>query len=235
MKKNIRILTFSALISFSLLVVSSCDNLSDSSSEEIEFIKLSNFQLPNNFALTYRISDTSILNSGDHWYYRTAKIGDDWQIIEYDRDEQYNNQKTHFFKFMMDDEYVHYTYNLTLSIWEEHNHISFHQMLDISMSNFAFLYVKPTDSAIEINEEEVKYDTDPTSYENVIDAIRYEYSVSLDYVYVVDKLFPNICLVETCRDNGTVCVNNNAYEYSKDIDAWDSTYLSSKYYYPFTF
>lgn len=233
MKKSFSLI-LGLLISFSFLIMSSCEEKGDSSFENIDTIKLTDFQLPNSFALTYRISDTKILNPGDPWYYRTAKIENDWQIIECDREENYNNQKTHFLKYITNDEYAHYTFNYVSSTWEEANHLSFNQMVNLSLPNFSFLYVKPTGLEVDASESEVKYDTDPTSNENLIDALRYEYSAGLNYEYVVDKLFPNICLSETVRDNSTICINNDAYEYIKSIEAWDSYYMSSRFYRSFS-
>jgi len=66
--------------------------------------------------------------------------------------------------------------------------------------------VKPTGSEVDISESEVKYDTNPTSNENLIDALRYEYSSGVDYEYVVDELFLNISLSETVRDKSTVFI-----------------------------
>lgn len=195
--------------------------------------KITNYTLPENFAMTIQVADTQIFNPGDPWYYKTAKIGNDWQIAEYDRNIiDRTKQITHFFKYLAEDSYRHYTYNYETSGWDAQGEVSFAGMLEVSAVNFYFLYKKPTEIQIELAETVCVYDTDPTSNESLTDAIRYEYKDGLEYVFIVDKDYPNICLSKTCRDGATVCVENRAYEYSRSINHWDLSYMLNRSYKP---
>ena len=195
--------------------------------------KITDYTLPINFVITVQVADNAIHNPGAPWYYKTAKIGNDWQIIKYDRDAvDSTKQATYFFKYAVQDSYEQYSYNHTTSQWEQQNNVTFAGMLEVSTNNYLFLYTKPQENYLNITETDIQYDTDPTSYENLIDARKYEYSNVLDYEITVDRAYNDICLSRTERDGGRGLVENRAYEYTKDIDGWDNPYMSYRQYKP---
>jgi len=199
-------------------------SLSDSASEFV----VSNYTIPENFQMTLQISDTSIFNKGDPWYFKTAKIGNDWQFIYYDRDaEDLSVQETHFYQYISDFEYKHYIYSHTEQMWiaQEENSTSTDMMMD-NGSNFSFLYKKPTGVQYEIKETEITYDTDPTSIDNSIPALLYEYTLYLDYEVIVDANNLDLCLSENTRDGATITTSWKAYRYSDSITDWNTFYMS---------
>ncbi len=194
------------------------------------YIYISDFEFPENFEITIKLEDTSKYNPGNPWYFRTAKIGNDWQIIEYDRDVSYSQQATHFFKYLSEDNYDHYTYDYETSSWIKGISVTFDAMLKVSLNNFLFLKKWERSSAINVTETNIKYDVDPTSNENLIDAIFYEFTNVLKYEEKVDAEYSDICLYHSSIDGSTVCYKFIAYEYSKSLNNWSSTYLFSKYF-----
>lgn len=191
---------------------------------------ISDYTLPENFAITMRLSDTSIYNPGDPWYFRTAKIGNDWQIIEYDRNVAYSQQVTHFFKYVSTDNYDHYIYNYETSSWIKDDSVTFDAMIETSLNNFLFLNKWERLSTINITETNIIYDVDSTSNEILIDAILYEFTNVLDYEEKVDAEYTDICLSHRSIDGSRVCYEFNAYDYSKSINDWSMIYLTSKNY-----
>ena len=218
-------------------MLSACDSANpsdnggdDNGNETGTEVLLSDYTLPVNFAMTIQISDTAISNAGSPWYYKTAKIGNDWQIIEYNRDlADMTQQVTHFFQYIGEDDYVHYTYNYTTSSWDEGTHMSFDDMVDLSENNFWFLYSKDLSNE-NVTETNLSYDTDSTSNEHLIDAVKYEYSNVLQYEEVVDADVHNVLLSETIRNGSTVLISNRAYDYTTSILSWENSYLSFKNY-----
>lgn len=179
------------------------------------------YVLPENLYMKLQISDTSIFNKGDPWYPKTAKIGNDWQIILYDRDlADKTQQETYFFKYLSANNYRKYGYEYEMSSWEELATVTFNEMVLSSGINFSFLYTKRTENYLNIVETECTFDTDPTSNENLIDAIKLEYTDGMCYEFIVDKDYQNVRLYDVERDNSTICVANKAYIYSKNITDW---------------
>lgn len=231
MKRHLKIV-FILVLLFSFVTLVGCDKTTETGEEiltgqsDTDGLKLSDYSLPENFYMTLLLSDTSIFNKGDPWYFKTVKIGNDWQLIEYDRDlEDRSKQATHFFKYLSEDSYKHYAYNYTDEAWTEVGTVSFQEMVLTSANNFKFLYQKPTQPQIEIVETALKFDCDPTSIESLRDALLYEYSDGLDIEVFVDKAYPNMALSETDRDNSRICVSWRVYELEVSLDDWDSFYL----------
>ena len=235
MKKQIfslsLVFVFCLVTAFMLSACDSADpNNNDNGNGTDTDILLSDYTLPVNFAMTIQISDTAISNAGSPWYYKTAKIGNDWQLIEYNRDlADMTKQISHFFRYVVDDDYIHYTYNYDTSSWDEGTHISFDDMVNVSANNFWFLYSEDLSNE-DVTETNISYDTDSTSNENLIDAVKYEYSNVLQYEEIVDADFHNVLLSENTRDGSTILIANRAYDYSTSITGWSNSYLSYKNY-----
>lgn len=237
MRKKFNLL-FVLILSLNFTFLTGCDNseggiLYSVPEEETSQPVLSDYELPEKFAMTLKLSDTSIFNKGTCWYFKTARIGNDWQTIEYDRDlEDRTKQKTHFFKYISEDNYTHYSYDYSKSDWTKMESGSFFDMAEINLNNFKFLEVPPSGPNINLVETEVQYDTDATSITEYIDAIKYEYSYTLDYELIFDAAYYNMCLSECCRDGSTVCTEWSASDYETTITDWDSFYLSYRNFKP---
>lgn len=210
----------------------SSNNEDEITAEKTEHgLLLSDYTLADNFAMTLQLNDTSIINSGPDWYYKTAKIGNDWQFIEYDRDlSDVNIQVTHFFKYVSDDLYMHYIYNHTNAEWTKQNEVNFNDMVFTSPNNFKFLYEKPTEIQIVIEETVSTYDADSTSNERLIDIYSYQYSEGLDKTIYVDYNYPSICLYEVQSRNGQVAVSWRSNDYTVSISTWEDSYLSYRHF-----
>jgi len=232
-------LFFIFLLSLNIPLLSGCDNsenfnenysIGTSESAENKLI-LSDYSLPDTFAMTLMLSDTSIFNKGDPWYYKTAKICDDWQVIEYDRDlEDRTKQETHFFKYLSEDTYTNYMYDYSKSDWTKLETGSFNDMVLISMNNFKFIDTPPSGPNIHLVETDTNFDTNSTSIVANIDAKRYEYTNVLDYEIIFDAAYSNLCLSECVKDGSTVCTEWTAHDYCTTVTEWNSTYLTSKNY-----
>lgn len=231
MKNTFKIL-FTLVLIFCLIPLVSCDNetiTNGNSTTEATQLDLSDYTLPENFFMTIEISDTSIFDKGDPWYYKTAKIANDWELIEYNRDlDDLTKQKTHFFKYISDDLYQHYLYNYVDQSWDEVDMLSFHEMVFTTPNNFKFLYKKPTEVQYNIVETAISYDCDPTSIESLREAIMYEYTYGLDKEIIVDSKYLDIMLSEVQRDESRICTSCFAYEFNLTISSWSSTYLGYK-------
>jgi len=204
-------------------------NVADSSSGSTSNkILLSDYSIPDSFAMTIQVADVSIFNKGSSWYFKTARLNNDWQLIEYDRDAADRTQQTtHFFKYLTEDSYTHYTYDFEKNDWTKLETVDFTGMVQVSAINFDFLYSLPYNySILDIEETDVSYDTDPTSIVNKIDAIRYVYSDVLDYDIIVDAQYKSVKLTENVRDGSTMCIENKASEYKLPITEWNNTYMS---------
>ncbi len=194
-----------------------------------EPILLSDYSLPENFALTIQIADSAIFNPGEPWYYKTAKIGNDWQIIQYDRDlADLTKQATYYFGYISDDNYNRYTYDFTNSVWVANGIVDFEGLMATSYNNFKFLYEKPTETTFQIDESTSTYDVDHTSAETFIDSIKYEYTDYFETEVIVDADYLNVCLYK-CEEADRP-LTFRAYEYSTSISSWDSTYLQYRNY-----
>lgn len=194
-------------------------------------VLITDYTLPENFAITVQVADCALFNSGAAWYYKTAKIGDDWQLIEYDRDlADKTKQKTHYFEYISSDNYKHYSYDYETSAWAEAGAVNFKELIAVSPNNFTFLYKEPTEPYISIIETAVTYDVDPTSNEEMIDAIRYIYSAYIDTAIIVSADYTNICLRRSEMDGSSELISHRAYDYSTSITDWSSTYMLSKNY-----
>lgn len=181
------------------------------------------YVLPDNLYIMMQIADTSIFDKGDPWYPKTAKIGNDWQIIRYDRDlSDKTEQQMYYFQYISANNYKKYIYEYPLSSWAEIDTVTFNEMVMTSGVNFSFLYTKRTENYLDIVETECTYDVNPTSIEDLIDAIKYEYTDGMSYEIIVDKAYQNVRLYDVERDNSTVCISDKAYIYSKDITSWSS-------------
>lgn len=232
-------LFFVLLLSINITLLTGCNNLGDfndsaldsTSEDEINELILSDYSLPDNFAMTIMLSDTSIFNKEDPAYYKTARIGNDWQIIEYDNSlADKTKQETHFFKYISSDNYTDYIYDYSKSDWNELESGSFFDMVKISFNNFKFIDTPPVGENMNIVETPTTYDTNPTSIVEDIDAIRYEYSCSLDYETIFDSNYPNLCLAECARNGSTICIEWRAYSYNTSITEWNNTYLINNNY-----
>lgn len=230
--KNTFKLFFTFILMFSFITLVGCDNETTPNSNitpEVSQIMITDYNLPENFFMVLQLSDTSIFDKGDPWYYKTAKIGNDWQLIEYDRDlEDRTKQVTHFFEYLSDDSYQHYTYNYTEQDWEKADVVSFQGMMFTSLNNFKFLYKKPVEVQYHIVETLAAYDCDPTSIESLREAMMYEYADGLDIEIIVDKEYLNITLSETHRNGSLICVSWRAYEFNLTISNWNSSFLAYK-------
>lgn len=244
MSKKLNLFTLVVSI-LGMVFLTSCDgmssnegNLSFDSTENDstnDFI-VSDYSIPENFHMTLQIADTSIFDKGDPWYYETAKIGNDWQFIHYDREaEDLSIQDIHFYKYISDKKYSHYIYNRTEEEWDAQEDSTSNDMIQDNSTNLSFFYEKPTGAQYEITETETDFDSDPTSIENYIDAINYQYSDGLDYSVVVDAEYLNLELSETVRDGSTICISWRAYRYTKEIDSWDISYLTYRGFKPSPF
>lgn len=190
---------------------------------------LSDYQLPENFAMTIYVSDSQIFNPGLPWYFKTAKIGNDWEIILYDRDlTDLSEQETHFYEYISDNLYQDYKYDYVTDSWITLETVSFDTMVHFSLNNFTFLTTDPTDGNTGALRTDVEYDCDPTSYVNNISAIRYTYSKVLDYEITVDATYPNIILSDVTYADRTLV--RRAYHYSTTITSWDMFYMESLNY-----
>ncbi len=194
----------------------------DTKNNDITPVLASDYVLPDNFYINIKVDDCAIINAGDPWYYKTAKIDNSWQLIEYDRTlADTTIQETHFFRYISEDEYTWYTYNYDSSDWDMKNDVSFAEMVAVSPNNFRFLYKKPDETYTEITETSCVYDTDPTSAEHNINATLYEYSQYWEIEKTVDSAYPNFLLSSTeYIDNGPLTFR--AYEYLTGIDSWSS-------------
>lgn len=233
MKKNQ--LIFSIMLLLSLFTLAACDATNEEENLNTEKTEqgliLSDYTLADNFMMTIQLNDSSIMNPGPDWYYKTAKIGNDWQVIEYDRDlADLSIQVTHFFKYLSDDLYMHYLYNHADSEWVKQGELSFHDMVFTSPNNFKFLYEKPTEIQIVVEETISTYDTDSTSNEQLIDIYSYQYTEGLDKTVFVDYDYPSTCLYEVQSRNGQVAISWKANDYTLDISNWDDFYLSYRHF-----
>lgn len=237
MKITFRLL-FTLFISFCMMTLAACDNQitsNEKNTTEDNELDILDYTLPDNFFMSIQISDTSIFDKGDPWYYKTAKIGNDWQLIEYDRDlDNLAEQATHFFKYLSEDSYKHYTYNHTEETWIEVDTVSFHEMVFTSPNNFKFLYTKPTETQYSIEETSTSYDCDPTSNNSFREAVKYEYTSGLDIQIIVDSEYSNMILSEVDRDESRICISWRAYEFNLTISSWSNSYLSYKDFKDFT-
>jgi hypothetical protein len=190
----------------------------------------SDYQLPDSFYINIRVDDCAIFNAGDPWYYKTAKINNSWQLIEYDRDlADKTKQETHFFRYISEDIYGWYTYDFNSSVWDLNGNVSFAEMIAVSPNNFRFLYKTPDEPYIEITETPCLYDTDPTSSEHNIDAVFYEYNENWDIEKIVDAAYREILLSSTeYIENGPL--TSRAYEYIKNIDSWSSATMDYRHF-----
>lgn len=194
-------------------------------------IQLSDYTLPENFAITIQVADTAISNPGNPWYYKTAKIGNNWQVIEYDREiSDITQQATHFFMYASENNYTQYDFNYNDGVWQQQGTVTFAQMVAVSCANFSFLYDSEHESQLNVVQSNVTYDTDPTSAESLLNAIKYEYTYVNDVEEIVDAQYTNILLSQTIRDGSTILISNRAYEYTKSIDTWDSSYMTNRFY-----
>jgi len=237
MMKYLFKIVLSFILVFSFITMTACQNEEGSGSVETTSkneLLLSSYQVPENFFMTLQLSDTSIFNKGNPWYYKTAKIGNDWQLIEYDRDlEDLSKQTTHFFLYESDNLYTHYIYQYETTSWEEVGEVTFEGMVFTSPNNFKFLYEKPTGPQYNITETNISYDCDPTSVERRRDAYLYENSDGLDIDIIVDRTYPNVMLSETDRDGSRIVISWRAYEYKLTISNWDDTHLANNNFKPF--
>jgi len=219
------------ILAVSPLLLVACGDNNNNNNEDPQTMFISDYTLPENFVMTLQLSDTSIFNPGNPWYFKTAKIGNDWQIIEYDRNLGTNEQVTHFFKYISTNQYNHYTYNYKTSSWVKGSTVNFQEMVRTSNNNFLFLEKadreNPVNNATTTN---TTYDVDPTSIETYIDAIKYEFTNVLEYEEVADAVFTDMTLSHISRDGSTICYAFRAYEYTKEISNWDSSYLSYRNY-----
>ena len=187
--------------------------------------------MPENFAITIQIADTTIVNPGNPWYYKTAKIGNDWQIIEYDRDlVDADQQVLHYFNYVNENSYVHYLYNYTNLNWDVVNNVNFEEMVLVSQNNFLFLYNNNYEIQLNVVQSDVNYDIDPTSNEELISAIKYEYTNVNNYEETVDSNYTSILLAKTVTNGSTLLISNRAYEYSKTVSNWNDSYFSFRNY-----
>ncbi|MDD4532224.1 MAG: hypothetical protein PHW22_02180 [Bacilli bacterium] len=215
----------------SVMVLGGCENNESNTSYLSSEVSIEDYSLPENFEMTMQISDTSIFNKGNPWYFKTAKIGNDWQLIEYNRDlADLSKQVTHFYKYISDNTYKHYLYDFDTEKWSEQEESSFAQMKKDNATNFSFLYSKPTEIQIAVEETDTTYDIDPTSYESLRPAKRYIYNDGLDVEAVVDAEYLNVCLSEVQRDESLIVISWRAYYYSVSITSWDNSYLTNKYF-----
>lgn len=193
---------------------------------------LSDYTLPENFTITYRIADTAIFNPGISWYFKTAKIGNDWQLIGYDRTlADLTKQPTQFYRYLSVDSYVHYSYDYTLENWVEVETVSFDGMFKANLNNFLFLNKSDRTDYSNVSSTNVSYDVDPTSNTNNIDATKYEFSSSIMEVEeIYEAQYPNVCLSYISRNGATVLLNNCAYEYVKDVTSWDGSDMAYRQY-----
>lgn len=217
----------------SIFILTACgieDDNRDEGNLDTNRAYLSDYTLPENFAITIKLIDTSIISPGDPWYFKTAKIGNDWQIIEYDRNAGQTEQTTHFFRYVSQDNYDHYTYNHQTSTWSMGVSVTFEGMLQTSLNNFLFLKKWERLNSITVTETNIQYDVDPTSNTSLIDAILYEFTNGLDYSEKVDAQYTDISLYHLSMDGSRVCYQFFAYEYTKTLTDWSSAYLSYRYY-----
>ena len=239
MKKKFNLFVLGLAI-FSVVSLTGCDGTNSNDDDEASGentstseVLISDYAIPENFEMTLQISDTSIFNKGDPWYYKTAKVGNDWQFIHYDRDlGDFTIQETHFYRYLSETSYTHYIYSYTEEDWVNQGESNTTDMMMDNGTNFSFLYIKPDGPQMEIVETKRNFDTDPTSNRYYIDAIAYEYSDALDFEVVVDANYLNLCLSETVRDGSRICTSWSAYNYTTDIIGWDDWYLENKYFKP---
>jgi hypothetical protein len=233
MRKNHKIIVTLLVLLISSFALFACkpNEESGSPSPSDTPVLISDYSIPENFAITFQMNDCALNNPGNPWYFKTAKIGNDWQIIEYNRDlADMTKQETHFFKYLSEDSYTHYTYDYTSSSWTSSGSVSFKEMIAVNPANFAFLYNKPTNANIEISESSTTYDVDPTSAVTLISAKRYEYTSYFDIEVMVDIVNTSICLYKNEMDGSLEIISNRAYEYSTSIEDWSSPYMSYRQY-----
>ena len=238
MKKNLICILIIFTILAGMFVLSACypktneENSGGNNNNTAEPVLISDYTLAQNFAITMQLTDTSISNPGDPWYYKTAKIENDWQLIEYDRDlEDRTKQATHYFEYVSENNYTHYIYNYDLSSWTQtKTGLTFEDMMKVSINNFIFLYEKPTNPSTVITETATTYDTNSTSIETLINAKMYTYKDYFDIEIIVDSVFTDICLYKKEMDNSLIVNTYRAYDYSTDVDNWGNGYMTGKNY-----
>lgn len=235
MKKFYTQITAIVLLVCTILIFNACDFNPEGGGGNQDIIKkepilATDYDIPDSFAMTIQIPDSAIFNPGAPWYYKTAKIGNDWQLIEYDRDlADLTKQETHFFEYISDNNYQWYKYDYDVSSWIEQEEVDFEEMIALSPQNFVFLYKKPSEPQIEVEESNTQYDIDPTSIENMIDAVLYEYHDGFDIEVIVDADYLDTRLSKREYVSGNTLITR-AYEYTNELTSWGTSYMQYKYY-----